>query len=252
MKTILVWRMSHHDGYRPQFEDGLEVCPYCATDLDYDLRDTEFIEHWRCELCGWRYRFASYAQSDAESSESVLRAFPLASVELQIHELGSHLRAHHDDITDISPRRFEELVRDIFRLANPRLRVVLTKQTRDRGVDVFLEDPESGRIVAIIQVKHSARGAPVGISAIQRLAGAALDWSSRRATLVTNTRVTQAGVESVKSICGEGHIELTFVEGDKLLPMLGVYNMELPSLSHLTDQARSSIIASNGKWRPSV
>jgi len=193
-------------------------------------------------LCGW-YSWVSFIHNNLNSGYARLRVFDLNAIQLELSELGTFLRRNFSDVYSLAPNRFEALVGDIFRRSG--FDPVLTKQTRDGGIDIFLVNRINNRIDAIVQCKRYHAARKVDIGAVQRLAGVALQWSVRKAYLVTTSSVSRDGLASKQAINREGAIELEFVEANDLLRLLQVYNVNMPSLEHLTDDVRRQIIAAN-------
>ncbi|HET9162873.1 MAG TPA: restriction endonuclease [Solirubrobacterales bacterium] len=91
---------------------------------------------------------------------------PVESAELSLGELRTAIAARPERATQLPPRRFEELVGDVF--ANEGYRVELTQSTRDGGRDLIVLR-ESDEIEAIVEVKrHKKR---VGVDLVRQLRG---------------------------------------------------------------------------------
>lgn len=244
-RFVLVWRdtfaaMNQVGGTRCKFCEGATHRHEYGYTKERDGID-QHNEETQCLLCGWRSEI--HISDVVSSSATALKMFDLNSPELALSELGTHLSKKFEDLYNVAPLRFEELVGDIFKDHNHE--PVFTKKTRDGGVDIFLLDRTTQLLDLIIQCKRYKRTRKVGIDAVQRLAGAALHWKAKRAVLVTSSAISRDGCKSATEINRDGRIELDFVEADELLRLLGVYNVMLPPLDNLTEDKRRQIIEAN-------
>lgn len=225
-------------------------CKYCGTQLltssvfyslEKDGVDRE-ENYSNCPLCGYssQLHFADLVTSNS----AVLKLFDLNSSALGIQEVGTHLKNHFSDIYSLSSRRFEILIKDIFR--DYGCEPILTKETRDGGFDIFLVNKISGQIELIIECKRYAEERKIGIAIVQRLTGVAFQWNVKKAVLVTTSHLTTPAKDAAHQILKQG-IELDFITATELLGLLQVYNLKLPSLQDLTEDARKNIIKGNLK-----
>jgi hypothetical protein len=247
-RTILVWR------YTGNSLSGIggKICSYCGAPTESYVHEVtpdgistenyESHENTWCLLCGWSSSI-SLIGNNLSSSCAHLRVFDLNSVELELAEVGTHLRHRFDDIYLLTPNRFEAVVGDIFRQSG--FDPIFTKQTRDGGVDIFLASRKSGHVEAIVQCKRYHVERKVDIAAVQRLAGASLQWSAKKAYLATTSSVSRDGSAAKRAINREGTIELEFMEANDLLRLLQIYNVKMPPLEHLTEDVRRQIIEGN-------
>jgi hypothetical protein len=234
-------------------EDEYQYCKFCGTRLhttDWG-NDCDHEHSWplvmrRCPLCGWYLRYW-YCRSVAAPPDNphipVLRTFDINSTAIALEELGTFLRARYRDVGLLTPRRFEELVADVF--AHHGFHVRLTQQTRDNGADILVFD-RNGVIDAIIECKRYRNNRHVGISSLRELVGAAVDWRVRRAKLVTSSDFS-AVVRSKSADYKLRGFDIDLVAASDLLSMLEAYNERLPVLIDLTPQTRSEIIRLNLK-----
>jgi hypothetical protein len=248
---LFVWR----GGFIPDLRAYREVCPYCSIacwvnrwlltkSVDGVDREDSYSQ---CPLCGWR---SEYSLGDnTYISADTIQAFDINSTEVALTELGTHLKQTFADIYALDPRRFERVIADVFRAHS--YRAMLTKQSHDGGVDVFLLNERSGAIEAVVQCKRYAPDRSVGIGAVQRLVGTAVEWGARKAYLVTTSHFTKSARKSEQRVEGTGRIELDLFEASDVLSLLQVYNETLPPLHMLTLEAREAIILGNGGSLPS-
>ena len=244
--TLFVWR----DWLEMRYESidawkaGL-VCIYCDTQLEEDdlvqsdpdwqdePDDTLFLQA-KCPLCGWtRRKWRSWHRGMDQSitsgrwiTEKSLRQFELSDPRIALDELASHLQRHYSDVSLLSPRRFEELVTEIFK--NMGWYTTLSQQSHDGGVDIYLVEKD-GKGQAIVECKRFRN--KVGIGIVDRLLGVQLAIGCRTAFLVTTSEFTSPARRRVESpnIVGSG-FELTLIDASRLTEMLNVLNAELPPL----------------------
>lgn len=246
--SILVWRSNELD-YAPYAMFDLRNCPCCGVEL---LQRQWFSPPpssipWHgslCPLCGWwaRLNHVGNWNEDPFCYSAILREFNVSDASVGIEELGSYLRHDFDSIYDLSWARFEQLIGDVFK--NLGYRVAMTRLTRDNGADVLLYD-DRGRIEAIVECKRYRETRKVGIGAVHRLAGAALDWNVGRALIVASSTLTSDAKRAAAQISNKSHIELEFVEASELLSLLGVYRTPLPTLVNLDEPTRHQLIRNN-------
>lgn len=212
-------------------------CPFCEAELDAIFTDGGF---WiiDCLLCGWYL----YVEPDGTEESAVLRIFDINSPNLPLDELGAHLRRSFADLYNITWRRFEALVADVFK-ANG-YRVILTRQARDGGADIIVLRSESAHQEAIIECKKYAKRRRVGIQVVRAVVGAAVSWDVRRAVIVTSSAFSRDARLSTTEFQRRG-FALDLVDAAELLSLLGVYNKALPPLDKLTESVRREIIVSN-------
>lgn len=104
-------------------------------------------------------------------------------------------------IHTISPRRFEELMHALYRAAG--LRVELTKQARDDGVDLLVWTPGSlfgSDFLTVVQLKRYTGRTKVGSPAIRELKGTQSLFDASRAECVTTTGFTKSARETAAKL----------------------------------------------------
>ena len=245
-------------------ELSFPTCLFCHGKIKVDVieerNDIDGRQRWvsnNCTVCGWGY--ASYRNTDVEfvgagvagvpnsdwNSVKELRVFDISSSEVALTELGTHLKRRYSDIYALDARRFEELIADVF--SEQKKDTVLTQRTRDGGVDVFLRDRLSGEVDTVIECKRYAQYRTVGIAAVQRSAGVALEWQAKKAIVVTSSQFTASALQSARNIARGGVVGMDLVDATDLLKLLGVYNDKLPPLQLITPEIREEISNVNSK-----
>jgi hypothetical protein len=157
-----------------------EPCEYCKTPLlYYNYHGIQYL----CQLCGFCKGEGTWGPADFTvhyTRRAILKSFDINSHELTFSELATHLRDNFSDVYNLSPRRFEELVSDIFR--HQGYHVELTQATRDGGYDmVLLTNGERPIIVEAKRYKGT-----VGVGIVRQLAGVQLINGFTEAVLVTS------------------------------------------------------------------
>jgi restriction endonuclease Mrr len=229
----------------PATESG---CPFCGCKYEVALGEVPELPsftHWRqyedvmseCVQCGfWHYTHVEHTPHTGEQTihkAALLQKFDINSSELGLAELAAHLRRRFTDIYRLHPRRFEELVEDVFRNLGYQTR--LTQQSRDGGFDIVLLESNSTGEKILVECKRYAANKTVSVSVVRQLVGVQLIEGVRRAKLVTSSRFTQPAKEISNIIeSGNSGFSLELIDGDQLLRNLEVYNCKLPPL-HLLD-----------------
>jgi hypothetical protein len=176
--------------------DG-ERCPWCACKTKYDRNEKFSLESasyytdnkYHCPACGWCLDSSGWYNISAHVGEQrghtgILERYELDDPQVTLAELGSYLKQSFADIHNISWRRFEELVADIFKKHGYRTR--LTQATRDEGVDIILLDDESAK-KAIVQAKRYRDDRKIGVAIVRELIGTQILHQVSKAYLVTSS-----------------------------------------------------------------
>jgi HJR/Mrr/RecB family endonuclease len=235
--NLFVWR-SHTFIDGEKFDFTISNCEWCTKQLN--VRQINFIGFsgvdLDCSFCGWHCSTAGWLNPDSDdpfqiisqADSLILQSFPLSSQDIALNELGTHLQRRYDDIYSIPPRRFEELVADIFK--NLGYGVRLTQSTRDGGADVLLfENPNA--LQAIVEVKRYDKDRTVGIKFVDRLMGAMIRWQSKKAYLITTSHFSRPSTDAVSQIGQlDSSFEIELWDATRLLKELGCYNAKLPPL----------------------
>lgn len=213
--------------------DGSEIkdrCQYCDTGLMRSHFQGPHIEghNTKCRLCGWEISEGYYEDEDLSQDvivERVIKTFSLNSSDVSLRELGAYIQKNYNNIYQLSPRKFEMLVEDVFK--NHGFKTQLTKSTKDGGFDIILFNNNAEQ--AIVEVKRYRNN--VGVELVRQLRGVQLYRGINKATLVTaghftKGAITEATAERPRSL----GFELNLIDAEELLKMLSVYNSEASSL----------------------
>ena len=173
-------------------------------------------------------------------SFNILKRFDINSNEVALSELGTYLKQNPHSLYSLKPRRFEELVADVFR--NHGYYTVLTSHTRDGGADILILHNATKQVNAIIECKRYARNKKVGINILRKVIGAAVDWDVRKAYLVTTSSYTSVVHNKIFDFKGRGY-EVDLLAFAELTKLLGVYNENLPKLHMLSNADRQNIVS---------
>jgi HJR/Mrr/RecB family endonuclease len=93
------------------------------------------------------------------------------------------------DLEKLDPRKFEELVAEL--LVRENMRVQLTSQTKDGGVDIFAEkETIFGRHLYLVECKHYNKRNKVGVSIVRSLYGLVEDKNATKGIIVTTSDFT--------------------------------------------------------------
>ena len=245
--TVLVWRCKVL-GYNDAGAVGLRgKCPCCQTDLLYHYKDYHdvVVEEEDCPLCGW-YSHVGFEDEwgDYDCALAILKEYDVNSPELPLRELGAHLKRRSSDIYALDWLRFERLVADVFKehgfLAVP------TPPIKDKGADIVLLSHDKTGVQAIIECKKFSRHRRVGVSLVRQLVGAAVDWETEKAYLVTSSGFSSFARQLVVDYRMRGY-EVDLVDATAFLKMLQVYNEKLPPLHRVTGNVREEIIRESKK-----
>lgn len=111
-------------------------------------------------------------------------------------EMIEHFRKHPEEMHEMHPRKFEELVAAIFK--NNGFRVELTPATRDGGVDIIAVEDSiiTGESVHLVECKRYAESQRVGIGVVQRLLGVVTQMQATKGIIVTTSYFTQDAIEA--------------------------------------------------------
>jgi restriction system protein len=108
-------------------------------------------------------------------------------------ELIAYLAANPERLYDLDPRRFEELVAELYRRRG--FEVTLTPASGDEGVDVYVvRHDEMGQTLWVVQAKRYAARHPIGAGVVRELYGTVAAKNASAGVLVT-TSFFQPGAE---------------------------------------------------------
>ena len=223
-------------------------CPWC-TKILRKIRNSKdgpsggsAQESGNCEFCGWGYSMDStwsYSVHWGQSSSSCLMlrdfnpsdpriSFKINDLRTPLDAVGTYLKSHYSDIYNLNPRRFEQLIEDVFR--NSGFRTRLTQQTRDGGADIILLGDDNENL-AIVEVKRYSMQNAVGIELVDRLIGAAIRWDVRKAYLVTSSRFSTVATSLSTKPLPTVKLELELWDTHRILAELKCYSDYYPPLN---------------------
>jgi len=149
--------------------------------------------------------------------------------------------SYEEQLLNISPREFEELVAAIFEAEG--YDVSLTKATRDGGVDVFAERVNQLDLPDqwVIECKRYNPENPVGVDVVRQLSGVKYVLNSRNAVIVTTSRFTK----DASKFAEKSGVDL--VDRNKLLQWLKKYSPAKEKRTSPTKQFQSVFISHSHK-----
>jgi Restriction endonuclease len=236
---------------------GPRLCPSCAMNLHrngYEQYDDDYIRtlvDLNCPLCGWNIDYVVHGTYVDPYRPIISYEINVATVLLQLDvnashlgfdELGAFLRSHTNALYDLSWRRFESLVADVYRQLG--FNVILTQPSKDDGADILILRNDNLSVNAIIECKRFAAERRVGVSLVRTLVGAAVMWDVRRATLVTTSEFTSGAKISANNYQTYG-FEIDLVAASDLVRLLGVYNPKFTPLASITEEEKRYIVSQN-------
>lgn len=109
-------------------------------------------------------------------------------------ELIKYLAKHPEKLYELTSRKFEELVADIFR--NQGFEVILTPKTRDGGIDIQAVSKNSlGTMLYLIECKRYQSSCKVGVELVRELYGVKNSERATMAFLVTTSSFTKPALD---------------------------------------------------------
>jgi hypothetical protein len=111
----------------------------------------------------------------------------------------SYLAKHPEYLREVNPRKFEELIAEIFR--NNGYSVTLTPKTRDGGKDIIaLYKTGIGEQLYIVECKRYQLESKVGVEVVRGLYGVQMAENYNQAILVTTSTFTKPAIDFVKPL----------------------------------------------------
>ncbi len=129
--------------------------------------------------------------SSRELIEDANRSLVLRTDVLTINEeLIRYLSQHPERMRNLAPRRFEELVAELFR--NMGYTVELTPRTRDGGLDIIaIERNDLGAALTLIECKRYSEQNRVGVDVVRGLYGVVEQRRATRGIIATTSYFTR-------------------------------------------------------------
>ena len=169
--------MAFYEDLGQIYRGAKESCPFCQRSYNESSEHDELFPihtyYGKCLTCGFDYK---YTQENWVSTNdngpikahgrqifdvAALKRLNLNDTELGLSEIGTHLKRRFGDVCELSPRRFEELVGDVY--SNLGYKVQLTPQTRDGGYDLLLLDKNNEKIIVEAKRYRSTNKVEVGV-----------------------------------------------------------------------------------------
>jgi|ERR1043166_160256 hypothetical protein len=114
-------------------------------------------------------------------------------------ELIRYLAAHPSLMHELKPRKFEELVAEIFKSLG--FEVILTPRTRDGGFDVrAVSNSSLGTLLYLIECKKYAPDRPVGIELVRSLYGTVMSQRASHGILATTSYFSKDAKQLASSL----------------------------------------------------
>ena len=109
-------------------------------------------------------------------------------------ELIAYLARHPEKMRELQPRKFEELVAELFRSKGYDVKV--TQRTRDGGLDIYaVQRNEVGTAMIVIECKRYAVKKKVGVEIIRSLYGVVEQKAATKGIIATTSYFTKAAKE---------------------------------------------------------
>jgi hypothetical protein len=109
-------------------------------------------------------------------------------------ELIEYLARHPEMLRGLDPRRFEELIAELF--ARQGFDVTLTPRTRDGGKDVYaIKNDEVGKSLYLIECKRYAATNKVGVETVRALYGVATAENATKGIIATTSSFTKGAID---------------------------------------------------------
>lgn len=181
------------------------------------------IIYYACKFCGWG-KTLTFLTVDEETTTStskrILKQYTdINSEEILLGEVGKYLLKNSKAMYDVSPRRFEQLVEDVFRSYG--YYTVLTKQTRDGGKDIVMYDKDGEKY--LVEVKRYRN--TIGVDFIRKIIGVQVLEDTKKAKFITSSTFTNEAVKaSVNSNLMKLEFELELIDAEELLNLMNIYN----------------------------
>lgn len=199
-----------YDYYPFTNKESLEqdfTCPFLCED---HMQENERKANGRRQPRGWViYPYSNQGGAQGYSKYAPIRdVYPMffdGSPQLVIpeirhafssvnEELIRYLAAHPDLLHNLDPRKFEEVVAEIFRSRG--FVVELTPRTRDGGKDLYaLRTDPFGTTLYVIECKRYASSQKVGVEIVRGLYGVTLAERATMGIIVTTSTFSPAAID---------------------------------------------------------
>lgn len=183
-----------------------------------------------CKSCGWwvasKYIYSPSSIRPFEGTDThmgacaSLRELDLTDINIPIQEARDYLIGRYEDRFDVHPRKFEEVVCDVFRSLG--YMSAVTAYSGDGGIDVILQD---GSKQIGIQVKRYRNS--ISVEQIRSLAGALVIGGYTKGMFVTTSKFQSGAAKTSEKARAAGY-QIDLIDGDRFFDMLGLAQSSLP------------------------
>ena len=245
-----IWEYVDFHDLRLDAESPAETeCIYCQTALKRDREEegkAVFLEHqhhpWSdgkttrasaiigvCPCCGWwKDDLITYLRVDGytplfEGKRAVLKRLDVSDQRIPLDEIRQYLMAHYAARFEVHPRRFEEVVGDVFSSLGFKVRV--TAYSGDQGIDVILDGGEDKTIG--VQVKRYRN--TIDVDQIRELTGALVLGGHTKGIFVT-TSAFCSGAQKVASISSMRGYPIQLLDAQRFYAALKI--AQIASVDH--------------------
>lgn len=156
------------------------------------------IDHPKFNRFFSRQRKPKNATALVTAQELLLNAGASHAIRLSVDEVNEelvrYLAANPSKMRELSPRKFEELIADMFR--NQGYEVTLTPSSKDGGMDVIAVQRDGiGTVMIIVECKRYAETNKVGVEIARGLYGVVEQRRATRGIIATTSFFTKGAVE---------------------------------------------------------
>jgi len=134
-------------------------------------------------------------------------------------EVIQYLARHPELLHDLNPRRFEELIAELF--AKEGFAVALTQRTRDGGKDIYaLKNDKFGKSLYLIECKRYATTNKVGVETVRGLYGVVTAENATKGIIATTSSFTKGALDFASPL----QYKLSLRDFEALKEWLAEYN----------------------------
>ena len=128
------------------------------------------------------------------SADDLLEADPAGQIRLDFEAVNdlliTHLAQHPELMRDVHPRRFEEIVAELFRRMG--YEVILTPRTKDGGFDVLaFQKTGIGKLLTLVECKRFRPDRKIGVGLVRTLYGVVEERRASHGVIATTSSFTR-------------------------------------------------------------
>lgn len=226
--------LNHSNAYGPNhipafYDHRFELCPFCQT--QYKRTSSQYQ---KCSICGFSCsheagdHYGEGSNVDYSCSKiSTIRDFPVSSKEITLVELATHLKRKEEDYYYLHPRRFEELIADVYK--NCGYEVELTQETCDGGADILLLNNRKEQ--ELVECKRCAKSRKISISIVRNILGVMVYKGIHKASIVSTSQFSKPAVDFSAGVQDKySKFTINLVNASELVNSIGIYEADLPPL----------------------